>query len=275
MNKNKTLVRYLVFTIVSGIIAIGAFVSLFLSGIFIVIERTPFIRASMAVIAIVFGASSIMFSRAWIEHRHFIEQLYLENTYTLGQESPFYNFDAFKNKASKMSRRRILRKYRRFIIAFTSSSEKITSNSFHNDMISSLNFATASYLSELFDGRGKYAKRFNVYGFNRGIFLMFIFVDNEKDVPELISLISTNIYRIIKERNLKVYVQPFFGIKEMEEGENIVSAIEDSFIARNVSESNFETYTFFNPFKRTSDISSSHYFDEMQLFRILLPDGRF
>ena len=247
--------RYIVLISVFGALLVVDAVFVFLTSIFRVFEQQSYIAE---ILLMVFGAVAltiVMFSiRALLENRKFVSQIELENSYTLGHKTAFYNFDAFKNKVNNMTKKRILKKYRQFMIAFTCTSARVTSNAAHNDMISNLNYATCLYLADLFDnGRGAISTRQAVYGFNRGIFLIYIFTNEEKIVPELIGSITANIYRLVKEKSLKVWVQPFFGIKEVNRDENIVSVIEDAFIARNVSEANYETYTFFNPsFKKAT-----------------------
>ena len=258
MEINTSFRRHLTLVIIFGILLLIDAVFVFLSSIFDVFENQNYI---LEIGLMVFGAvclTIVMFAlRAMFENRQFVSQLELENSYTLGHKTPFYNVDAFKNRVTSMMKNRRLKKLRQFMIAFTCTSAKVTSNAAHNDMISNLNYATCLYLADLFDnGRGAISTRQAVYGFNRGIFLIYIFNNEEKMVPELIGSITKNIYRIVKEKSLKVWVQPFFGIKEVSREENIVSVIEDAFIARNVSETNYETYTFFNPnFKKatTSD----------------------
>ena len=257
MRINASLKRYLIIIGISGTLLIATTVMVFLVSIFDLFEKQSYIYE---ILLMVFGAACLtvlMFAvRALIENRKFVAQLELENSYTLGHKSSFYNFDAFKNRANSMSKNRLLRRYRQFMIAFTCTSLKVTSNSSHNDMISNLNYAASLYLSDLFDnGRGALSTRHAIYGFNRGIFLLYFFTNDEKLVPDLITNITANIYRIVKEKSLKVWVQPFFGIKEVSRDENIVSVIEDAFIARNVSEANYETYTFFNPSFRKATTS--------------------
>ena len=53
-------------------------------------------------------------------------------------------------------------------------------------------------------------------------------------------------------------MQPFFGIKEMDSDESIVSAIEDSLIARDQSEKNYESFTYFKDSFRNDSSSSSN-----------------
>ena len=248
MNNSRNQKRYLTLIILYGVLSVVSLISVILFSVYNIGDQTHFAQILIILATIAFADLFTISLNAYLNALRFASQLELENSYTLGYKTTFYNFDAFKNKAVVMSRKRKLRKYRQFIIAFTASSIKVTSNTSRNDMVTSLNYFISLYLSDYFYGsqRKGFAK-YNIYGFNRGIFLIYIFTLDEKNISTLINEVSANLYRIVKEKNLKIYVQPFFGIKEVDKEENVVSAIEDAFVARNVSESNYETYTFFSP----------------------------
>ena len=254
MKLNVTRRRYFLIAIVSGLLLLADSVFVLLCSVLSIIPTTIFWQLFMYIAGILFLMIVIFSLRAAYENKKFVQQLELENSYTLGHKSSFYNFDAFKNRVVQTRKAGWAKKNRQFMVAFTCTSSKVTSNAGHNDMITSLNYSIALYLSDLFNnGRGQLSSRNAIYGFNRGIFLLYVFTNEEKIIPELIGTITTNIYRIVKEKSLKVWVQPFYGIKEVQEDENVVSVMEDAFIARSVSEANYETYTFFNPsFKRST-----------------------
>ena len=244
--KYKHFYRYLVFAAIFTVLLLVCF-----SGS--IIFRYVDIDAARA-IQIIFISASIALSlfvvglfRAYFSQKQFFESLEMENNYTLGQRTTFYNLEAFKMKADNLSKKRRLAGQKKYIVAFSCTSLKISTNSFKNSMIASLNYYVSLCLEDVFSKRGKYNNGNVAYGFNRGIFLLYTTAEEEKKIPELIQVISANIYRIVKEKNLKVYVQPFYGIKELAGEENITSAIEDAFIARNVAENSFETYSYFNP----------------------------
>ena len=256
MHLKLTRRRYFIIALVFGSLLIADSVFVLLCSVLSIIPTTVFWQLFMYIMGIMFLMVVLFSLRAAHENLKFINQLKLENLYTLGHDTSFYNFDAFKNRAITMKKNRYLKKYRQFIIAFTCTSSKVTTNTGHNDMVTALNYSTSLYISDLFENsRSAINNRFVVYGFNRGIFMLYIFTSNEQVVPELIGDIAKNIYRIVKEKSLKVWVQPFFGIKEVAEDENIVGSIEDALIARNVSEANYETYTFFNSSFRKSTTS--------------------
>ena len=181
-----------------------------------------------------------------IDQKRSLVSLRLENSYTLGGESGFYNYEAFKNRADKVRKIRYNSRKSHFIIAFSSTST--ATSTFHSNMISTLNYNLSVYLSSLYqEKKSKFSGRNTVFGFNRGIFLVYLCTDERNDIPEFVSMISSKTFEIVEEKRLRIWVQPFFGVKEVNDNDNIVSAIEDAIITRNVSETNFETYTFFNP----------------------------
>ena len=123
MKINASLKRHLIIISISGTLLIADTVMVFLVSIFDLFEKQRYIYE---ILLMVFGAvclTVLMFAlRELVENRKFISQLELENSYTLGHKTSFYNFDAFKNRAVSMSKNRFLRKYRQFMIAFTCTS---------------------------------------------------------------------------------------------------------------------------------------------------------
>lgn len=256
MIKNRRLKIYITLDALFALL----FVICFVLGLVCVLEG-KFLGSGTRIAGVVLLTVSIPFAvlgsfslKSTFDQIIFISRLQLENSYTLGQRVVFYNFETFKIEAGRAIKKRINNRKHMYLVAFTPTNASVTANTFHNDMTTSLNYYVSQYLSELSSNRrGKYSLRNTVYGFNRGIFLITIFCKERSDVPELISIISSNIFKIVESHKLRVLVQPFFGIKELDKDENIVGAIEDTMIARSVSESNFETYTFFNQsFKKES-----------------------
>ena len=256
MKKNR---RYR-FYFITNVIFTTIFVGLFMVGIMSLVSGDLF-GPNANTLGTTLLASSIPFAviasysfKSMIDQRGFVSRLEIENSYTLGKKVPFYNFDAFKTYAGYEMKKKDAANVNSYLIAFSTGNISVSANTFHNDMVMRLNYFTSEYLTTLYnDRRGKFSGRNTIYGFNRGIFLILLKTKQKSDVPDLVSMISSNVFKIVSDNKLRVMVQPFFGVKELEEEENIVSAIEDAMIARSVSESNFETYTFFNSsFKKES-----------------------
>lgn len=251
--KNRAIFKYLVLFGIFAVLSIALFVTIILFSVVDIAQGSEFFQALMIILLLFTTVLAIDFIRRYFAQKQFFASLETENSYTLGHKSTFYNFEAFKNRAESLAKKRSLSSRRQFILAFSCTSLRFLSNGTQNEMISSLNYYVSLSLEDIFIRKGENSSKYVVYGYNRGIFLVYLFIEDERKIPELIQLITMNIYRVAKEKSLKVYVQPFFGVKEVVEDENLTGAIEDAFIARSMSENNFETYSFYNPkFKKVS-----------------------
>ena len=207
------------------------------------------------VVTVIFSFGTVFSLIAMLNQKEFIEQLKLENSYVLGHPITFYNLAAFKNRANKLNRFVTYSKYKRHIIAFTVASLDISSNQFQNEDVKELNYQVALAVSDLFESnKSNLSNKFNIYAFSRGVFLIYNYHKDESAVREIVTSITNEIYRIVKEQNLKIWAQPFFGVREIEEDDNFASAIEDAMIARSQGEANFSSFTKF--IKKTEDKTS-------------------
>ena len=204
--------------------------------------------------AVIFVSSGL----AITSEKRFINQLIIENSYTLGEPSQFYNLDAFKLRADRLSHRRQYLKKDRYVMIFTPTALEITTNRGRERILTNLNLQLAKFLDKLFArNNGTYDSRNIVYGFSRGMFLFCLFTNDNSLVSKLMSDISNECFRMVNEDKVKIWVQPFYGIKLMEKDESIVSAIEDALIARDYSEKNYESFTYFKKSFRDVTASSS------------------
>ena len=248
--KTKKYNYYLTFTLVFGIL----FIVFFLLGLLPVFGRqiygdaTITLQVLFLIICVPMATITAFYVKALIDHLVFLKQLRLENSYTLGNITNFYNFEAFKNKATQASHKKSNKKKSRFVIAFSVANLSSSVNASHNGTHVTLNYYISEYLSSLYeDKKGVFSSKNTVYGFNRGIFLIYLCTNEKELITNLVSSITTKVFEIVEEKGLRLWVQPFFGVKELNENDSLVSCVEDAMIARNVSEANFETYTFFNP----------------------------
>ena len=221
----------------------------------IVAATTPAIFKDKQVIMIIlfllfqlgFSISYALAGNAIRNEKRALNQLIIENTYTLGEPTQFYNLDAFKVKVDKMSHRRGYSKKSRYVIAFTPTAQDVSSNRGRDKILRSVNYRLTEFLDHIFNRqvKNKFDTRYTVYGFSRGVFYFCVFTDDENIVTQLLAEISNECFRMVNDDKVKIWVQPFFGIKKTEADESIVSAIEDALIARDQSEKNYESYTFF------------------------------
>ena len=218
------------------------------------------------VLALVFSITHVFSGVAIGSEKRFVKQLEIENSYTLGEASQFYNLDAFKLRTDRLSHRRMYVRKRRYVMAFTPTALEITSNRGREKILTSLNSKLAKFLNKLIDRQtGNFDPRYIVYAFSRGIFFFCLFTNDDTMASKLMSDISNECFRMVNEDKVKIWVQPFFGIKVMEEDESIVSAIEDALIARDHSEKNYESFTYFkDSFRDNSNSGTERIFQALE-----------
>ena len=195
---------------------------------------------------IIFSFGIIFSIIALVDETRLIKQLKIENKYIFGVENTFYDLSAFKRRVESVLSKSKSNKKNQYIIAFSVSSIKISSNSFHNRNIMTLNYEMAKFLSELFEGKGDFSHNNNIFGFDHGNFLIYTLTNNEKYIQDLVDRIMNETYRIVKDKQIKIWAQPFFGVKRIEDDASLSVHIEDAISAKNASENNFDSYTFYN-----------------------------
>ena len=213
-----------------------------------------------AFFTIAFTIIFVLAGHAIASEKRFLKQLTIENTYTLGEPTQFYNLDAFKLRVDKLSRKRGYANRTKYVVAFTPTGLDVSSNRGRDAILRSLNYRLTKYLDNLMDlsNKNPFDVRHIVYGFSRGIFFFCLFTNDDTVVNKLIGEISNECFRMVNEDKIKIWVQPFYGIKKMEKDENIVSATEDALIARDISEKNYESYTYFKESFRFDDSGGSN-----------------
>lgn len=191
--------------------------------------------------------------------KQFLLQLSTENLFMLGEATEFYNIDAFKNRVNKLCRRHSYKKYNKYITAFTPTSMSVASSKTRNAILKNLNLRLTRFMDEIFDMNNKngFDHARNVYAFSRGIFYICTFTNDASEVHKIINVLSNEMFRMVNEDKIKIWVQPFFGIREMKKDSNVVVAVEDALLAREISEKNYESFTFFKDSFRKVDNSST------------------
>lgn len=192
--------------------------------------------------------------RQIIQDRQLIE----ENKTALGVETVFFDLLRFQFSAHALRNNIRNIKKPQTVVCFTFSPITISSNPEHNDAISSINYTVSKMISEFFDAEKDNRKSpFNTatYCFNRGYFLMYLFVD-EAETQTLCETFSKKIYDTCSNNRGKIYVQPFFGIAPTNSKESLNRCIENAVISRNHGEEMFEMYTTFDPSFRVQSTES-------------------
>ena len=173
-----------------------------------------------------------------------LKTLQVENAYSLGQKSIFNNLYIFQKKVLTASNLR--RRQKKHIIAFTISNLVVSQNFNRNMEIFSLNGHIVNYLNDLYKSVNGKPSDF-IFAYNRGTFLIYAFRQNEVSLKKIVETLSAEIYDFASKECPHIWVQPFFGVAVVDKDETIAQQIEDATIARDYSERNFESLTFYQP----------------------------
>ena len=171
-----------------------------------------------------------------------LKTLQVENAYVLGQKSIFNNIYIFQKKVITASSLR--RRQKKHIIAFTISNLVVSQNFNRNMEIFSLNGHIVNYLNDFYKVVGARQNDF-IFAYSRGIFLIYAFRQNEVSLKKIVETISAEIYDFASKECPHIWVQPFFGVAVVDKEETVAQQIEDATIARDYSERNFESLTFY------------------------------
>ena len=258
----KPLIRYRIILWASAVL-LTVFVGFMIFAIFspkVFGDKRPLILVAFGLLALIFTASGAISGYMIREEKRMIYQLKVENLYTLGEATQFYNLDAFKVRVDKLSNRRSYRKRRQYILAFSPTALDISSNRGRDTLLRDLHLKISKYLVQLFKPgkNSQFDPKYNIYAFSRGIFYFCCFTNDEQYIHRLMNHISNECFRMVNEDKVKIWVQPFFGIKLVDDRFSITSSIEDALIARDHSEKNYESFTFFKDSFREETNSSSN-----------------
>ena len=202
---------------------------------------------------------SIFFVIRYVTIRSEIASQISDNMYNLGEKTTFFGVPAFIKRVGRLEKSPRLSKKKQFVISFTAANLSTMQNANRDDSITLLNARIASFLSKFVHvykkNNSRKRRRDRVVCFNRGSFLIYLFLDDEHEIRHIVDEISNNIFEIAEEYQIHIYVQPFFGVSEVQDQEEkpLLELIEEANIARNVSERNFETLTYYHDsFRRRS-----------------------
>ena len=259
-SKNANLIKYRVLLWISA-----SLVTIFLGFVIfatcapqIFKEKQVVLIVLFLVFAIGFTIAAVLASIAVKNEKDFLNQIRIENSYTLGEATLFYNLDAFKLKVNKMLHNKLYDSKKKFVVSFTPTALDISSNRGRDKILTSLNLKLANFLDDLFLRKdAEFDIKTSSYAFSRGVFFFFLIANDSQIVSKLINIVSNECFRMVNEDKVRIWVQPFFGIKVIENDESIVSSIEDSLIARDHSEKNYESYTYFKESFRDGDSGTS------------------
>lgn len=217
-------------------------------------KATDYLIIGATVLMIGFGISATLLFKHFLDVQKFNEQIRIENSYTLGIDSLFFNLDAFKTEVNKLNKRKYYKNRSQFLISFSPTASNVVGGSNRSRLLQALNQSLANFIDKLFATRGnEFQKRNYIYCFDRNAFLFYCYVNDENEIHALIGQLSNECFRLVNEEKMKIWVQPFFGICRIEEGTSLTSNIENALIAKTQSEKNIESYSYFKPSFMTND----------------------
>ena len=240
--------------IIASILAaleIAAYIILFLQGVF---ERNNNLAIIFGVlnpsIIVVFFIALVIF----LQERNLEKELQNENLYNLDQVTYFRNYSGFEREIKKLRRG----KYRRavgYCVAFSVPGQDQSKSGNRSSVVTTLNSKVAEYMSNYFTSKGSKVASSNIYCYYHGYFLLYSFSSNEF-IDKFISDFSIDIFKIVDENEIHVFVQPFFGVAEVNDPkENVFESVDNALSARYFSEKNFQEKTYYTEglYKSTTD----------------------
>ena len=247
----------LTLSIIASILSIASLVFLIVFLFNGVTTNYPLVTLLLIGFLAITSVLSIFFVTRYFTIRSEIASLISDNMYNLGEKTTFFGVPAFIKRVEGLCKLPRLARKKQFVISFTAANLSTMQNANRDDSITLLNARIASFLSKFVhvykknDTRKR--RRDRVVCFNRGSFLVYLFLDDEHQVRHIVDEISNNIFQIAEDNQIHIYVQPFFGVSEVVEEKPLLESIEEANIARNVSERNFETLTYYHDsFRRRS-----------------------
>ena len=243
----------------------GRLTAVIITGILL---TTAFVLAGLAMIGRVFGddiatlniinacaiGMTILFVTSvylFVSNLSMIKTLQDDNEYNLGVRSAFNNMYAFQKRVEVLSKLNQMAKRPEHIIAFTFSSLVVSQNVNRNHEIYLINNHIANFLNEL-PSKINARRRDFVYAFSRGSFLIYCAKQNEQSIQNICEIIAKDVYDFGEKNCRHIWVQPFFGVTRVYDSELLTHQIENALLARDNSEKNFETITYYQDTFRKS-----------------------
>jgi len=166
-----------------------------------------------------------------------------ENLYYLGKERDFYNTVLFERQLHRILRRR--RKKECYLLSFTACSQEISSNIVRNNIVIEYNSYIADMLVDYFTKNKDYKKFDSTFCFNKGSFLIFV-IGEQGRVNKILRDLEANLYSIAKEKQIRLFVQPFFGITLYDKAKDFSINLENAELTRLQSEKSFQLATYYD-----------------------------
>ena len=248
--------RNLIFVILSGLLLVlfvVAMITLNAVGFFAAHEFSEAIFISGTILAAALLSISLF---AFLSQYNLLKSIQIENAFILGSKVNFNNLYAFQKRADALMNLPNRKRLPQHIVAFTFSNLIVAQNVNRNHEIFMLNAHLVDFLDHLPREHLKQRRKDFIFGFSRGTFLIYTFKQNEQSLQHVTEIISQEIYSFVNKECPHLWVQPFFGVTVVEKDKPIPYQIEDALLARDFSEKNFETITYYQPSLRKSVVAS-------------------
>ena len=248
--KKRLLLISIIFGVIFVILLAGELV-LTLTGVG---AKVPALSITLIFVVPVFAIAFIAILVRYFSLLNSTKQLISENLYNFGEAIEFYDLHAFEARVAFISKTKKAKKSKgQYVIAFTASTLISVQNLDRDEKYSAFHAKTAELLDKLLQPKKKGKRRESVFCFNHGTFVIYMYIDDESQIRDLINDIKDGLYAIEQPGITAVSVTPFFGVAELNKDVSIVEAVDNASIARNVGERHFENITFYSDkFRKTS-----------------------
>lgn len=249
----KTRNRYLFLTILSSILFLMSFAHLIIALFTKYFDESFFYLILM--LFTTFLAIGFMYSLSkFSEFNTLIQARRKENYFTLGKYTDFYNLSYFETRVTKVDNARNLFK-EKSVIVFSTTSLNLNIQEIGQHDGANLNYLVSVAMGNFFNKKSNYNSKNFIYCFNNGVFIIYA-IAKSAEVSNLCNDISNMIYKVVDENDLKIWVQPFFGVYEIKQSINIYEAIEKAVKARRIAELNFESISYYEDSMDSSEESN-------------------
>lgn len=186
------------------------------------------------------GGLTLSTLQMYLRRNQMLNTLRSENSYQLGLDNYFYNYTMFSERVKSL--RRHHKNEKGYIIAFTSTN--IIGVTQLSQSTRELNGYISDYIRNELSESKTINKNSYAYCYYRNVFIIYSFM-NLEDTHALIELVRKGIYSIVDTHELRVFVQPHFGVAEVSNTISLIVGVDNAMYARNMDERNFEELTFY------------------------------
>lgn len=236
---NNKLKTYRLYIIITSLLLVGLFTSFVILSILRIVDKVPYLSLAYLFTTPITLMFLIIAIFKFSQTQENINTLENENLYNLGRKAHCFNYSLFAKAQKRYVK--VHRKEGSYIIAL--SVGKI--NTMRTSAIRQINSLLSLYLYEIFT-KGKKEKDIdNFYCYYHGTFVIYSFY-SLYEIKELMKQISTQIYKIAKDNDINVSIQPFFGVEMIKKETSLMEQVENALVAREVGEKRFEEITFYS-----------------------------